>query len=271
MSDCLRFLDTVDVEKPALRSMLHSDMLDNFPDGIWLIEFGPLADPDHLTNTLAAVLGVVEEPDGDLITAITDHLRGKTLLLIFDNCEHVIQASAELAESLLQSCSTVYILATSRELLGVNGERAIYVPSLSMPDRRHPPLPGQFAQFESIQLFVDRAANVIPEFTLNPDNEAAVAQICQRLDGIPLAIELAAARLRMLPVEQIATRLDDVFRLLTGGSRTALPRHQTLQALIDWSYDLLTEPEKALFRRLAVFARHWTLEACEVNLCRRWS
>lgn len=243
-----------------------SEMVDNFLDGIWLVEFGPLADPDHLTNALAAVLGAVEEPDGELITAIIEHLRGKTLLLIFDNCEHVIQTSAELAEALLQACSTVYILATSRELLGVNGERAIYVPSLSMPDRRHPPLPGQFAQFESIQLFIDRAANVVPGFSLTPENEAAVAQICQRLDGIPLAIELAAARMRILPVEQIASRLDDVFRLLTGGSRTALPRHQTLQALIDWSYDLLTEPEKALFRRLAVFARHWTLEACE-SIC----
>ncbi len=240
-----------------------SSMLDHFLDGIWLAEFGPLADPDHLTNTLAAVLGVAEEPNGDLITAIANYLRGKTLLLIFDNCEHLIQASAELAESLLQACPTVYILATSRELLGVNGERAMYVPSLSMPDRRHPPQPGQFAQFESIQLFVDRAANLIPEFTLNKENESAIAQICERLDGIPLAIELAAARLRMLPVEQIATRLDDVFRLLTGGSRTALPRHQTLQALIDWSYDLLTESEKALFRRLTVFARHWTIEACE--------
>lgn len=250
------------------RLALHaaSSMLDNFPDGIWLAEFGPLADPGHLTTTLAAVLGVAEEPDGDLITAITGHLRGRTILLIFDNCEHVIQASAELAESILQACSTIYILATSRELLGVNGERAIYVPSLSMPDRRNPPQPGKFDQFESIQLFVDRAANVIPGFSLNPENESAVAQICQRLDGIPLAIELAAARLRMLPVEQIASRLDDVFRLLTGGSRTALPRHQTLQALIDWSYDLLTEPEKALFRRLTVFARHWTLEACE-SIC----
>lgn len=239
------------------------NLLDFFPDGIWLIEFGPLTDPDHLTNTLAAVLGVVEAPEGDLLTAITDHLHSKTLLLIFDNCEHLIQASAELAESLLQSCSTVYILATSREMLGVSGERVIYVSSLSMPDRRHPALPGQLAQFESVQLFVDRAANVIPGFNLNPDNEAAIGIICQRLDGIPLAIELAAARLRMLPVEQIASRLDDIFRLLTGGSRTALPRHQTLQALIDWSYDLLTDPEKALFRRLAVFSRHWTLEACE--------
>jgi len=241
-------------------------LLDNFPGGIWLVEFGPLADPDHLIITLAAVLGVAEGPDGDLISAIINHLQGKTLLLIFDNCEHVIQASAELAETLLQACSTIYILATSREMLGVSGERAIYVPSLSLPDRRHPALPGQLAQYESVQLFVDRAINIIPEFSLNSDNEAAVAQICQRLDGIPLAIELAAARLRMLPVEQIASRLDDAFRLLTGGSRTALPRHQTLQALIDWSYDLLTGPEKALFRRLAVFARHWTLAACE-SIC----
>jgi len=238
-------------------------LLDVFPDGIWLVEFAPLTDSDLLTNTLAAVLGITEEVDGDLMHAITEHLRGKTLLLIFDNCEHVVQASAELAETLLQASSTLFILATSREMLGVSGERAIYVPSLSMPDRRHPALPGQLGKFESVQLFVDRAANVIPGFSLNQSNEAAVAQICQRLDGIPLAIELAAARLRMLPVEQIATRLDDIFRLLTGGSRTALPRHQTLQALIDWSYDLLTEPEKILFRRLAVFARSWTLEACE--------
>ena len=238
-------------------------LLDVFPDGIWLVEFAPLTDADLVTNTLAAVLGVTEESDGDLMPSIIDHLRGKTLLLIFDNCEHVVQASAELAETLLQACPTLFILATSREMLGVSGERAIYVPSLSMPDRRHPALPGQLGQFESVQLFVDRAANVVPGFSLNQDNETAVAQICQRLDGIPLAIELAAARLRMLPVEQIATRLDDIFRLLTGGSRTALPRHQTLQALIDWSYDLLTEPEKVLFRRLAVFARSWTLEACE--------
>jgi predicted ATPase/transcriptional regulator with XRE-family HTH domain len=238
-------------------------LLDVFPDGIWLVEFAPLTDSDLVTNTLAAVLGITEDVNGELSHAITDHLRGKKLLLIFDNCEHVVQASAELAETLLQASSTLFILATSREMLGVSGERAIYVPSLSMPDRRHPALPGQLGKFESVQLFVDRAANVIPGFSLNQTNETAVAQICQRLDGIPLAIELAAARLRMLPVEQIATRLDDIFRLLTGGSRTALPRHQTLQALIDWSYDLLTEPEKILFRRLSVFARSWTLEACE--------
>ncbi len=238
-------------------------LLDVFPDGIWLVEFAPLTDSDLVANTLAAVLSIAEESDGDLMPAITEHLRGKNLLLIFDNCEHVVQASAELAETLLQACQTLCILATSREMLGVSGERAIYVPSLSMPDRRHPALPGQLGQFESVQLFVDRAANVIPGFSLNQENETAVAQICQRLDGIPLAIELAAARLRMLPVEQIASRLDDIFRLLTGGSRTALPRYQTLQALIDWSYDLLTESEKVLFPRLAVFAKSWTLEACE--------
>ncbi|MEP6895040.1 MAG: tetratricopeptide repeat protein [Chloroflexota bacterium] len=241
-----------------------ANMLDDFSDGIWLVEFAPITDADLVVNVLASVLEVAEESEGDLVSAIADYLYDKTLLLIFDNCEHVVQASAELAEHLLQACPNVYILATSREMLGVGGERAIYVPSLSMPSRKNPPAPGQLGQFESVQLFVDRASNVIPEFKLTPENEAAVAQICQRLDGIPLAIELAAARLRMLPVEQIATRLDDAFRLLTGGSRTALPRHQTLQALIDWSYELLTDPEKALFRRLAVFAKNWTLEACEM-------
>jgi len=241
-----------------------SSMLDDFSDGIWLVEFAPISDADLVVNVLASVLKIAEDSEGDLLSAITDYLYDKTMLLIFDNCEHVVQTSAELAEHLLQACPNVYILATSREMLGVGGERAIYVPSLSMPSRRNPPAPGQLGQFESVQLFVDRAANVIPDFRLTPANEAAVAQICQRLDGIPLAIELAAARLRMLPVEQIASRLDDAFRLLTGGSRTALPRHQTLQASIDWSYELLTEPEKALFRRLAVFAKNWTLEACEI-------
>ena len=249
--------------KTRLALQIAFDLLPDFEHGIWLIEFAPLTDSDLMTNTLAGVLGVAEEPNGDLMSALIEYLRDKSALLIFDNCEHLVQASAELAETLLQNCPDLHILATSREMLGVSGERAMNVPSLSMPDRKRPTPPGQLAQFESVQLFVDRATNVISDFKLTPANEIAVSQICQQLDGIPLAIELAAARLRMMPVEQIASRLDDAFRLLTGGSRTALPRHQTLQASIDWSYELLTNPEKTLFRRLAVFARGWTLNACE--------
>jgi len=249
--------------KTRLALQAASGLVEAFNDGIWLVELGPVTDPELVTNTLATVLAVDENPEEDLLATIIEHMRLCNTLLIFDNCEHVIQAVAELAMAILHACPNVYILTTSREMLGVSGERAMKVPSLSMPDPRHPPSPGQMAQFESVRLFVDRAANVIPGFSLTPENEAAIAQICRRLDGIPLAIELAAARLRMMPVEQIAVRLDDVFRLLTGGSRTALPRHQTLQALIDWSYDLLTDSEKTLFRRLAVFARSWTLSACE--------
>jgi non-specific serine/threonine protein kinase len=194
---------------------------------------------------------------------LSDHLRGKRILLILDNCEHLVQVSAQLTDALLHACPDVHILATSREMLGVSGERALFVPSLSMPDSNQSLSVELLSQYEAVRLFAERAVTVMPDFGLTPENVTAVAQICQRLDGIPLALELAAARLRMLPVEQIAARLNDSFRLLTGGSRTVLPRHQTLQALIDWSYELLTHTEQVVFRRLAVFSGGWTLEAAE--------
>ena len=204
-----------------------------------------------------------EEPGRPLLSTLTHHLRDKTILLILDNCEHLIQTCAQLVDALLHTCPQVRILATSRETLGVAGERALYVPPLSMPDPHQLPSADQLTQYEAVRLFVDRAENVMPDFTLTQNNAEAVTQICQRLDGIPLAIELAAARIKVMHVEKIAARLTDAFHLLTGGPRTELPRHQTLQAVMDWSYDLLTDVEKRLFNRLSVFAGGWTLEAAE--------
>src|SRR5262249_52496284 len=182
---------------------------------------------------------------------------------LLDNCEHLIQVCAELAEALLRACPDLHILATSREGLGVAGETIWPVPTLQLPDPEAQLTPAELATFEAVQLFIDRAALVSLGFALTASNAAAIRQICTRLDGIPLAIELAAARVKTLSVRDIATHLGDRFHLLTGGSRTALPRHQTLRALIDWSYQLLTEPERIVLRRLAVFAGGWTLAAAE--------
>jgi predicted ATPase/transcriptional regulator with XRE-family HTH domain len=249
--------------KTRLALQSASSLLDDFRDGVWLIELAPLGDPALVPQTIATVLGLKEEAGRPLLSTLTDHLRGKRILLILDNCEHLVQASAQFAAALLQACPYVYILATSREMLGVSGERALVVSSLSMPDPHESPSVELLNQYEAVKLFAERARTVMPGFTLTDENSIAITQICQRLDGIPLALELAAARLRMLPVEQIAARLNDSFRLLTGGSRTVLPRHQTLQALIDWSYELLTHREQVVFRRLAVFVGGWTLEAAE--------
>jgi predicted ATPase/class 3 adenylate cyclase len=240
-----------------------------FADGVWLVELAPLADPALVPQAAASALDLREDAGRPLLATLTDFLRGKDLLLIVDNCEHVVEACAQLAETLLRACPQVRILASSREALGIAGEVAWRVPPLAVPPTElrtandasdHV---GALAQYESIRLFAERAAAVLPGFTVTNGNARALAQVCARLDGIPLAIELAAARVNVLRVEQIAARLDDRFRLLTGGSRNAVPRQQTLRALIDWSYDLLSEAEQALLRRLAVFAGGWTLEAAE--------
>jgi non-specific serine/threonine protein kinase len=194
---------------------------------------------------------------------LKEHLRKKKLLLILDNCEHLIEASARVALELLNVAPNLKILASSREPLGVQGELTYPIPSLSLPEMKHLPNIEELSQYESVQLFVDRARLVDPNFVLDETNAPFVAQICYRLDGIPLAIELAAARTKMMTVEQISARLDDRFRLLTGGARTALPRQQTLRALIDWSYNLLSEEERLLLRQLSVFADSWTLRAAE--------
>jgi len=217
-------------------------------------------------QVLATALGVREDAARPLLATLVDHLRSKRVLLLFDNCEHLVGACARVADSLLRGCPELKILPSSREALGLTGEVALRVPPLSLPDSRHVPPIERLAEYEAIRLFVDRAIAVKPDFTLTDDTAAAVVQICRRLDGIPLAIELAAARVRTLSVQQITAHLDERFRLLTGGSRTALPRHQTLRGLIDWSYGLLSEAERELFRRVSVFVGGWTLEA-SVAVC----
>ncbi|MSP12304.1 MAG: adenylate/guanylate cyclase domain-containing protein [Chloroflexi bacterium] len=250
--------------KTRLSLQVAADLLDTFPDGVWLVELAPISDPALAPQAVAAVLGVREESGRPLLATVTDYLRAKSLLLILDNCEHLVAACAQVAETLLRACPHLKLLATSREALGIAGEVPFHVPSLSLPDPQHLSAVAALSQYEAVRLFIERATTVKPDFTVTNQNAPAVAQICHRLDGIPLAIELAAARVRAMSVEQIANRLDDRFRLLTGGSRTALPRQQTLAALIDWSYNLLSEEERILFRRLSVFAGGWTLEAAEV-------
>ena len=239
------------------------ELVEEFNDGVWLVELASLSDAALVAQTVAFTLSVREQPGRPLTETLTDYLRPREVLVVLDNCEHLVEACANLAVALLQACPRLRILATSRETLGVAGESPWPVPSLSLPDPRHPPSVDELSRYEAVRLFIERTVAVLPGFTLTDRNGQAVGQVCQRLDGIPLAIELAAARARVLTVEQIAARLDGCFRLLAAGSRTALPRHRTLRATIDWSHDLLSEEERALFRRLSVFAGGFTLEAVE--------
>jgi predicted ATPase/class 3 adenylate cyclase len=236
---------------------------DRFKDGVWFIDLAPLSDPGLVPGLIANVLGMQEEPGQPILPALVDWLRDKELLLVMDNCEHLIQACAEVADATLRACRSTRILATSIEPLRVPGEMTYRVPSLSTPASTHPSEASAIKESAAVQLFVDRAIQASSSFKMTDKNASAVAQICYRLDGIPLAIELAAARTSALAADQIAARLDDRFRLLARGSSTALPRHQTLRAMIDWSYGLLSEFEQALLHRVSVFAGGWTLEAAE--------
>jgi predicted ATPase len=247
--------------KTRLAIQLANTIGGQYPDGVWLVELAAISDPRLVPQTVAAVLGVREQPGRSLLDTLSTTLRSRRLLVVLDNCEHVIEAAAPLAKALLSSCPNLRILATSREALRIPGEISRRVPSLSLPG---PGRRGSDAmKSEAVRLFVDRAKALVPAFALNAGNTDAVAQICIRLDGIPLAIELAASRVKLLTPGEIASRLDDSFRLLTGGPGRALPRHQTLQALIDWSYDLLSDTERLLLRRLSVFAGGWSVEAAE--------
>ncbi|MGE5222367.1 MAG: tetratricopeptide repeat protein, partial [Omnitrophica WOR_2 bacterium] len=234
----------------------------SFPDGLWLIDLAPLSNAALLSGHVMNVLGMQEEAGYSPDQTLINNLHNQSLLLILDNCEHLLPELAKLAEAMLRSIPGLRILATSREKLGVSGEVVWRIPSLSSPDPRGAIVIEKLMQYESVQLFQDRAAAARQNFKITQDEAAAVAQICARLDGLPLAIELAAARVRALSVEEIARRLDDRFRLLIG-SRNALPRQQTLRALVDWSYDLLTEKERLLLKRLSVFSSDWTLESAE--------
>ena len=249
--------------KTRLGLQLAANSLERFLDGAWLVELAPLSDPGLVPRTAATVLGLDEEPGKAITETLVEHLKDKRLLLLLDNCEHLLDACAVLVDSLVRRCPHLTILASSREALGIIGEQTYRVPSLSLPEPNDTHTPASIAPFEALQLFVDRSVNVRGDFRVTDENAATLVSICHRLDGIPLAIELAAARVRSLSVEEINRRLDHRFRLLTGGSRTALPRQQTLRSMIDWSYDLLHDDEKLLMRRLSVFAGGWTLEAAE--------
>ncbi len=249
--------------KTRLSLQVAADLLDKFPGGVWLVELAPLADPSLVAQTVADALGVREEPGRAVARTLAEWLKPKRLLLILDNCEHVLSTCASLASDLIRLCPNVHILTSSREPFGIAGEQTYRVPPLSLPDPLQTQTAERLSQYEAVRLFIERARLVQPAFSITDANAPAVAQICFHLDGIPLAIELAAARVRSLSVEEVNARLDQRFRLLTGGSRTALPRQRTLQALIDWSYDLLTDREKAIFERVSVFAGGWDLEAAE--------
>jgi predicted ATPase/DNA-binding CsgD family transcriptional regulator len=234
-----------------------------FPDGVWWVELGSISDPRRVAQAVAAVLGLQEEPDRPFSDLLLDALRPRRLLLVLDNCEHLVQACAALAYDILCGCPHVAILATSREPLKAHGEIERHVPPLERPDPRRLPSIDRLREFEAVRLFAERAAAASSSFHLSDRNASPVARVCDQLDGIPLALELAAARARVLSVDQIAARLDDRFRLLADGPRTGPARQRTLEAAVAWSYDLLGAEERRLFDRLAVFAGGWTLEAAE--------
>lgn len=235
------------VGKSRLSLQIGADVLERYEDGVWFIELAPLSDGTLILNELAPLFGVQASGDRPLLDALLSALRPKRALLIVDNCEHLVDPAAGIIEKILRGCPNIRVLATSREALKIAGETVHRVSSLE--------------ESAAISLFADRANAAADSFELTPENAATVSKICRRLDGIALAIELAAARVRALDVDELFARLDERFRILTGGSRSALPRQQTMRALIDWSYDLLTPEEQVLLRRVAVFSGGWTLEA----------
>jgi non-specific serine/threonine protein kinase len=249
--------------KTRLALQAAEGLVENFQHGVWMIELAPLGDPDLIPHTVASTLGMRQESGRAVTDALIEYLRPRTALLLLDNCEHLIAACAAIVSQILRVCPRVRILTTSREALGIAGERAWRVPSLALPEVKAGRGADVVARSDAVRFFVDRAQAVAPLFALSAENAAGVERICQRLDGMPLALELAAARMKVLSLEQISARLDDRFQLLTGGSRTAVPRQQTLQATIDWSYGLLTDLEQRLLRRVSVFTNGWTLPAAE--------
>ena len=248
------------IGKTAVALVVAEELIPNYADGVWLIDLGPLTDPRFVPSALAAALQLAirsDDPIPDIIAA----LRDKQLLLVLDNCEHVIDAAAALAEGVLRRAPGVAVLATSREPLRVHGERVYRMPPLASPPASVPLSAGEALQFPAVQLFVERATAALSEFVLTDADAASAGAICRRLDGIALAIEFAAARIEAFVVRGLAAGLDDRLRLLTAGRRVALPRHQTINATLDWSYRLLSEEEQTVFRRLAVFSGGFTLEA----------
>jgi predicted ATPase/DNA-binding XRE family transcriptional regulator len=251
------------VGKTRLALQIAREQQAAFDDGVWFIELASLAQPELVPSVIAAVMRLEEAPNQPVSETLAHFLKSKKLLLVLDNCEHVIEACARLSDDLLCACPQLQILATSRELLRTAGEWTWRVSSLALPDPQHLPPVEELKHSEAVRLLVERARALLPSFELTEHNAGALAQICFRLEGMPLALELAAALVNVLTIEQILAGLDDCFRLLMRGSRIALNRQQTLRATMDWSYNLLSEGERALFRRLAVFAGGWTLKAAE--------
>lgn len=262
-SRLVTLLGTGGAGKTRLTIQIAADLIDEFANGVWFIELASVSDPEYLAQTIANLFSLQSQMSQDIEEALINYLSEKEILLIFDNCEHIIDSCSVLAEKLLMSSPGLKIITSSREVLRCRGEVTHRVSALTHPDPEKDITPLQLSQFEAARLFIERALTVNPDFRITDENVTSLAQICYRLDGIPLAIELASARTRILPVEMINERLEDRFRLLTGGNRTDIPRQQTLRSLIDWSYDLLSEKEKMLFCRLSVFSGGWTIEAAE--------
>ena len=249
--------------KTRLALEVARDLVGAYPDGAWLVRLAPLSEGKLVPQAVAKAVGVPEQSGRSLADALVEALRAKEMLLVLDNCEHLVEAAARLVAVLLDSCPRLRVLATSREALSVAGESRWPVPALSVPNPRRSPTVGELEHSESARLFAERARQRHPSFTMGSDNIRAVAEICRRLEGLPLAIELAAARVSALSVEQISEKLENSLKLLTVGDRTAVPRQRTLRGTLDWSYDLFSEPEQKLLRRLSVFVGGWTLEAAE--------
>jgi predicted ATPase len=247
--------------KTRLAVEVGAALLEEYPDGVWIAELAPLEDPLLVAETVCSTIGVPVQGSRSATDSAAGYLRQKKALLILDNCEHLVEAAARLAEELVLGCPSLLLLATSREPLGIDGESTYRVPSLSFPSRTEGITAAEALGYGAVRLFVERATATVDGFSLSDANAPAVANICKHLDGIPMAIELAVPQLRMMPAQGLASRLHDRFLLLVRGSRTALPRHQTLRTLFDWSYNLLTEGEKTLLRRLSVFAGGWTLDS----------
>jgi predicted ATPase len=250
--------------KTRLALEVSRELLEAYSDGVWLVELAPLSEAELVPEAVAEALEVPEHPDEPLADTLTEALGSRELLLVVDNCEHLLEVTARLVDILLDSCPRLRVLATSREALGVDGEMRWPVPPLSAPDPQRSTTPEELEGSESARLFLARARNRDPSFAFTPGSAQAVAEVCRKLEGIPLAIELAAARVGTLSLEQISERLEDALGLLTHGGRTAAPRQRTIRGTLDWSHDLLSERERKSFRRLSVFAGGWTLEASEV-------
>jgi len=254
------------VGKTRLALQAGADLLDRYPDGVWFADLAPISDPQLVASVIAGVVSMPQRGDQRLDEAIPQWLKRKHLLLILDNCEHVLETTASLAEAILAAAPLVRILATSRQALDVSGEVVLRLPSLAVPDASVDIRASDAERYGAIELFVDRARAADARFALTDDTAPVIADICRRLDGIPFAIELAAARVKVLSIPNLARRLDDRFKLLTGGRRTALPRQKTLGALIEWSYGLLTQQEQTLSNRAGIFAGGFSLNAA-MSVC----